>query len=245
MCGRFALTTPPDLIASAFRLSDPPVIRPRYNIAPTQDALVVRTMDGEREGELMHWGLVPFWSRDTSINSRLVNARSETAAGRAAFRNAFRKRRCLIPASGFFEWRREDRFKRAFYIRPITRQPMAIAGLYEEWRDPDRPDAPLLESFTILTTEPNVLMRDIHHRMPVLVDPVEHELWLDPEVTEPEMVHHLLRPTPSDWLEAFCVSSYVDNPAHEGPECIHPVGPSCIEDARYAQEDDFPGSLWG
>lgn len=249
MCGRFALTTSPEVIAAVFRLSDAPVLRPRYNIAPTQDALIVRVMDGQREGELLHWGLVPFWSRDQSINARLINARSETAAGRAAFRNAFRKRRCLVPASGFFEWRREDRRKRPFYIRSSNGSPLALAGLWEEWRDPDRPDAPIMESFAILTTEPNVLMRDIHNRMPVIVDPADHDLWLDPKVDEPEMVHHLLRPAPSDWLEAVPVSNYVNSPANDGPACVHPIRAEAFGDAfspdPQDEDNEAPGTLWG
>ncbi len=241
MCGRFALLTLPEVLATFFELSDAPSVRPRFNIAPTQDALAFRVVDGQREAELLHWGLVPFWAKDPSIGSRLINARSETASGRAAFRQAFRKRRCIIPASGFYEWRREDKRKQPFYIRPVDRSPIAFAGLWEEWRDPDRPDAPLLESFTILTTEPNVLVRDIHNRMPVILRPLDFELWLDPDVSDPDDIRHLLRPVPSDNLEAYTISSYVNSPAHEGPECIRPTEPSDAPD----QAGSGGETLWG
>ncbi len=234
MCGRFALTTPPELIASLFALSSPPDLRPRYNIAPTQDVLIVRmTKDRTaREAAMVRWGLVPSWADDPSIGSRLINARGESVAEKPAFRRAFRKRRCVIPASGFYEWRETGGSKQPMYIRREDGEPFALAGLWESWHDEDRPDAPPLESCTIITTTANALLKPIHDRMPVVAAREKLDLWLGGE--DPDALRELLAPAdPSGWRVAP-VSRRVNSPKNDDPSCIRPL--------EGADEDDPPAA---
>ena len=170
MCGRFALFTSPEALARLFGVAEAPALEPRYNIAPTQNIAAVRIApEGKaREWALLRWGLVPFWAADPRIGSRLINARSETAAEKPAFRHAFRLRRCLVPADGFYEWQRLARERRPYFIRLRERETFAIAGLWEEWRGPE---GVAIASCTLLTTEANALMRPLHDRMPAILPP--------------------------------------------------------------------------
>ncbi len=177
MCGRYVLTSPGEAIAEHFRLTDLPAYPPRYNIAPTQTALVVRaTPAGGREAVGLRWGLIPFWAKGPSIGSRLINARAEGLVDKPAFRAAFRRRRCLVPADGFFEWRAlAGRRKQPYYVRLASGEPFAMAGLWEQWRPPQG-DA--IATFTIVTTAANAALRAIHDRMPVIVASADYDEWL-------------------------------------------------------------------
>jgi len=177
MCGRYVLVSPGEVIAEHFGLDEVPVYPPRYNIAPTQHALVVReTPAGEREALMLRWGLVPAWAKDPAIGSRMINARAEGLADRPAFRAAFRRRRCLVPADGFYEWSPvAGGRKQPYFVRLVSGAPLALAGLWEEWRSPAG-DA--IATFTIVTTGANEALRTIHDRMPVLIAPADYDEWL-------------------------------------------------------------------
>lgn len=221
MCGRFTLVTPAKELAEQFRLIEVPSLSPRYNIAPTQPVAAVRQLpgNGARKLSLLHWGLVPFWAKEPGIGSRMINARSETAAEKPAFRAAFRRRRCLVLADGFYEWQRLERGKQPFYIRLRDGKPFAFAGLWEHWKGPDETT---IDSCTLLTTEPNDLIRPVHNRMPVILAPEDYDLWLDPGVQEPELLRPLLRAYPSENMHAYPISTWVNNPRNDDPRCIEP-----------------------
>ena len=219
MCGRFTMYSSRDELARLFGFDtdDVPDQLPRYNIAPTQLVAVVRQDDGQRVIKPLRWGLIPSWAKDAKIGNSLINARSETVAEKPAFRAAFKKRRCLIPTSGFFEWMATGgKKKQPLHIRLIDGRPFALAGLWEHWSggagDP-------VESCTILTTTANDLMRPFHDRMPVILAREDYGTWLDPE-TPPERLQALLRPYPAEAMVAVPVGSYVSNPRNEGPQCL-------------------------
>jgi len=221
MCGRFTLWLQfGDLIKAFPGFQFPEELAPRYNIAPTQSVAAVPN-DGTRTVGLFHWGLVPFWANDTSIGSRMINARAETAAEKPAFRAAYRRRRCLILADGFYEWQADpaSRAKTPMYVRLASGEPFAFAGLWEIWR-PD--DTPLL-SCTILTTEPNSLMAPIHNRMPVILPRSAYDRWLDPAEVGPGALQDLLVPYPSEEMTAYPVSRLVNSPGNDLPAVIEPV----------------------
>lgn len=222
MCGRYTLSSPTDEIASLFDLVSVPDIPPRYNVAPTQEAAVVRVAaPGEpRRLEMLRWGLIPYWAEDASIGNRMINARSESVADKPAYRRSFRRQRCLIPTDGFYEWQKVGKLKQPYHIRRKDRHPFAFAGLWERWRDPDKK---LLDSFTILTTDANELIRPLHNRMPVILDRKDFNLWLDPEANDPAQLLALLVPAPSDGMETVAVSRAVNNPSHDAADCIAPL----------------------
>lgn len=222
MCGRFTLITPAEALAEQFQLFEIPSLAPRYNIAPTQPVAAVRRVpgDGQRELVLLRWGLVPFWAKDPGIGARMINARSETVAEKPAFRAAFRRRRCLVPADGFYEWRRLERGKQPFYVRLRDERPFAFAGLWEHWEGPDET---AIDSCTLLTTEPNDLIRPVHSRMPVILAPKDYDLWLDPGVQKVELLQPLLRPYPSEGMLAYPISTWVNKPKNDSPRCIEPL----------------------
>lgn len=222
MCGRFVLTTPDQGLAVQFNLPEVPDLKPRFNIAPTQPVAAVRAMrdGGDRELVMLHWGLVPFWAKDPAIGSRLINARSETASQKPSFRAAFRKRRCLVVADGFYEWQKVNGGKQPYLIRLRDAGAFGFAGLWEFWKGADDE---VVESCTILTTSPNDLVRDIHTRMPVIVQPGDYELWLDLGVERAEMLNRVLRPYPSDLMVAYPVSRRVNSPKNDDPACIEPL----------------------
>lgn len=233
MCGRMVLTRSASEIADAFDLAPGEAgleLVPRYNIAPTQDVAAVRVgEDGERHLALLYWGLVPFWARDKSIGSRLINARSETAAEKPAFRAAMRRRRCVVPVDGFYEWLRppaepgqKGRPRRVpHYFRPADGAVLGIAGLFEAWTD--KATGEVVESCTLLTTEANAAVRPIHHRMPVLLARADVAAWLDPAAEDPFVLESLLCPAPDGLLEAVRVGTAVNNPRHDAPDCIAPA----------------------
>jgi putative SOS response-associated peptidase YedK len=250
MCGRFYLKLMADEIAAALGASIAPDVqwdRPRYNIAPTQDILIVRAMreGGGRELATARWGLVPRWADDPSIGNRLINARSESVATAPAFRDAFARRRCLVPASGFFEWQggADPRGpKRPFRIERADGGLLTMAGLWESWKsskpnaqssNPSRdagvtdewPDAAgALRTVTILTTDANPRLAAIHHRTPVFLEGPARDLWLDPDAT-PEALLALLRPAPEDLLQPTEISRRINKPENDDPNVLDPAPP--------------------
>lgn len=222
MCGRFTLYAPPEEVASFFGLPEAPILVSRFNIAPTQPVGLVRLRrQQEREWALTHWGLIPSWSKDPSIGARMINARSETVAEKPSFRAAFKRRRCLVPASGFYEWQKQGKKKQPYYITAKDGGLLAIAGLWEYW---EGADGSALESCTLLTTDANDLMAPLHNRMPVFIAPEDFDEWLGDGKDESrrylDSLNHLLRPAAETLLTAYPVSSYVSNARNEGEACI-------------------------
>jgi len=218
MCGRFTLTVSARVLAELFDVPEPVGLAPRYNIAPTQQVLVARTGDGGRELASVRWGLIPHWTDDPSIGSRMINARGETVATKPAFRSALKHRRCLIPADGFYEWKKEAGGKQPYLIRFADGRAFAFAGLWERWlpRDGGEP----IDSCTIITTTPNELLRELHDRMPVILPTAAFDDWLRSEPPAAPRLDELLAPHPAAQMEAFAVSRRVNSPAYDGPDCI-------------------------
>jgi putative SOS response-associated peptidase YedK len=218
MCGRFGLKASASELQRAFDLESlPEDVPPRYNIAPTQQVLGVLSAGGTRRAESFRWGLIPSWARDPSIGSRMINARAETIAAKPAFRSAFRSRRCLVPASGFYEWKREGTDKVPHWIAAADEGVLAIAGIWESWRAPEGE----LRTLALVTTTPNALLAGIHDRMPALLFGAERERWLSSG--DPAELQELLRPCSDGLLRAHPVSTLVNSPANDLAECIQPV----------------------
>jgi putative SOS response-associated peptidase YedK len=223
MCGRYTLSTPSDLLADLLEVQPAPEMTARYNIAPTQEAPVLRISTGspsQREMPLLRWGLVPFWADDPAIGNRMINARCETVAEKPSFRTSFKKRRCVVLADGFYEWQKTSGSKQPFFFRLKNRQPFGMAGLWDRW---DKGDAPALETFTILTTGPNELVAQAHHRMPVILSHSGVSRWLDPEADSSSDFEALWAPYPFAEMEGFPVSTFVNNPANDAPRCVEPL----------------------
>jgi putative SOS response-associated peptidase YedK len=216
MCGRYTLRASPRQTALTFQLDSVHDLRPRYNIAPTQRAPVVRSAaDGRRELVELRWGLIPSWASDASIGNRMINARNETAAEKPAFRAAIRQRRCLIPADGFYEWQKHGRHKQPIFIHRSDDAPFAFAGLWERWTDAQQ----ALETFTILTTAANEHLRPLHERMPIILRPEKYAAWLDTANTDPPAIDSLLIDPLLD-LVLERVGSHVNSVIHDDPSCI-------------------------
>lgn len=211
------MRTPVGTLAEEFGVTGPlPEVPPRYNVAPTQEVAAVLGEDDERHLEMLRWGLIPSWADDSGIGSRMINARSETVAEKPSFRKAFKERRCLIVADGFYEWQKTNDGKQPYYIRMRDGSPFAFAGLWESWGKHGEE----IRSCTILTTDANDLVGEVHHRMPVILPPENYDLWLDPDVREAEPLLDLLRPHPDDVMEAYPVSRRVNKPSNDEPGCI-------------------------
>jgi putative SOS response-associated peptidase YedK len=224
MCGRFTLQIPPELLAEIFGILEIPVFPARYNIAPTQQAPVIRQAgDGRNHCAVMRWGLIPSWAKDPSIGNRMINARSETVVGKPAFRHAIRHSRCIVPASGFYEWREEGGKKSPHFIRLKDGSPIFFAGLWEFWQSPQ---GEAVDSFTILTTQANSLISSLHERMPVILQPEATHLWLDRETTDPDRLKSLYLPHPADLMEMWPVSPLVNSPRNDFPELIDHIANS-------------------
>ena len=226
MCGRFTLTIPdPETLAQAFSLPGmPPDLPPRFNIAPTQPVLsVVRDADsGQNELKVMRWGLIPSWSKDATIASRLINARSETLAEKPTFRTAFARRRCLIVADGFYEWQKQASGPKVpMYITLAGHDVFGFAGLWERWTEPDSGEA--ITTCTIITGPPNELVAPIHNRMPVILPREAYDTWLDPETKDQSALAALLRPYPADAMTAYPVSRKVNAATYDSPALIERV----------------------
>ena len=223
MCGRFVLRASPQNMQTLFDLVEAPPTAPRYNIAPTQPVLAVRAdpHGGLREATYLNWGLIPFWAKDPKIGSRMINARSETAAQKPSFRAAFKYRRCIVPADGFYEWKKEKGGKQPYLIGLESGGVFGIAGLWEHWEQ----DGSVIESCTLLTTEANEMMASLHHRMPVILEPQDYDEWLDTSVQKADPLLHLMRPFRGAAMRAFAVSKVVNNARNDERGCVEPLGP--------------------
>jgi putative SOS response-associated peptidase YedK len=220
MCGRYTLRTPVEKLAEEFGFDNSSIeLPPNYNVAPTQGVAAVLEEDGQRHLEVLRWGLIPPWADDPQVGSRMINARAETAPEKPSFRRAFRERRCLIPADGFYEWKRMNGGKQPYYIHMKEGRPFAFAGLWESWKDDGGPE---IRSCTILTTKPNALAGEIHDRMPVILPTGSYDVWLD-HVSERDELYGLLAPFPEDGMEAYPVSRFVNSPSNNDPRCIEPA----------------------
>lgn len=221
MCGRFTLTADQDSFEDRFSLTGFDLgWVPSFNIAPTQEVLTVTNDGSENRPELMRWGLVPSWAKDPKIGNRMINARSETLTEKPSFRTAFKRRRCLIPADGFYEWKREGKAKKPMLITANPGGLFAFAGLWETWK---QPDGSWLLTCAIITTSANEFMKSIHDRMPVILPRESEASWLDPEEQDTAMLSELLLPYDSDRMEAYEVSTLVNSPRNNFPEVIEPV----------------------
>jgi putative SOS response-associated peptidase YedK len=219
MCGRYTVSTPVGVLAEAFDLGGSlPELPASYNVAPTQVVPAVLAENEERRLELFRWGLIPPWADDPQIGSRMINARSETAPEKPSFRRAFRERRCLIPADGFYEWKRLDGGKQPYHIHMGDGRPFAFAGLWESWGRGEEE----IRSCTILTTRANALVGSIHDRMPVILGADAYDVWLDPGAERDELTG-LLAPYPDENMEAYPVSRFVNNPSNNDPRCVEPA----------------------
>ena len=219
MCGRFTLATSTETLARYFELLDVPTLTPRYNIAPGQDIAVIRQGEAGRDCVMLRWGLVPSWSKAPKTTYRTINARAETVADKPAYRQAFRQRRCLIPASGFYEWQARDGGKVPYHIRLKRRGLMAFAGLWEHWER----DGQVLDTCTIIVTSANSLMKPIHDRMPVILEKTQFADWLDRHNTRKDVLLPMLAPSSADHMEAYPVSRRVNHPKHDDPACLEPL----------------------
>ena len=222
MCGRFSQTASPDTVAQQFAITNPPLFTPRYNIAPSQPIAAIR-IDPDtttRKLVMLRWGLIPSWAKDPKIGNQCINAKAETVAEKPSFRSAFKKRRCLVVATGFYEWQQRGPVKQPMWIGLRSKSPFAFAGLWEHWKPAEGEP---LETCTIITTEPNDLMASIHNRMPVILAQSSYDQWLDPAFQNIETLNGLLRPYPSEELTAYPVSTLVNNPRHDAPQCLEPV----------------------
>jgi putative SOS response-associated peptidase YedK len=219
MCGRFALKTPVRKLVTRFELDEVIDFAPRYNIAPGTDVPTIRqSPEGKRVMHLLRWGLVPHWAKDPGIGAKLSNARGETVAEKPSFRDAFRRRRCLVPADGFYEWKTEGRQKQPYYFSMKSGEPFALGGLWESWR---AADGSILRTCCLITTGPNEIMLPVHDRMPVIVSPDDYEAWLTGEADD---ALDLVRPYPTDEMQTWAVSKRVSRSSEEGADLVLPDG---------------------
>ncbi|MBA2282041.1 MAG: SOS response-associated peptidase [Acidimicrobiia bacterium] len=234
MCGRFVSAAPPDELARYFDVQETSetALDPSYNVAPTDDVYVVVETGGLRRLDTFHWGLVPFWARDIKVGQKMINARAETIATNGAYKRAFRKRRCLIPADGFYEWqKRPTGPKQPMYIRRADGEAVALAGLWEMWKPKATADdrSTWVRSCTIITGQPNEVVAPIHDRMPVMLPPSAWDTWLDPTIDDADSLGQLLVPVPASLLTAHPVSTKVNNVREGGPILIEEAEPLPVE----------------
>jgi putative SOS response-associated peptidase YedK len=248
MCGRYAITSAPEAIRRLFGYDEEPNFPPRYNVAPTRPVSIVRTVEGKRQFTLVRWGLIPAWVKDPRRVSLLINARGESLGDKPAFRAALRYRRCLFPADGFYDWRREGERALPYFVRRKTGGPMAMAGLWENWMGPHGEE---METAAIVTTRANRMLAAIHPRMPVIVPPEAFDLWLDSGRVDATTAAALIAPAPEDMLEAHEVSPAVNSAANDAPDLIEQVTTDVVRahtDAPAskgkAKQDTRQGSLF-
>lgn len=223
MCGRFALKEIPKPLLEELDLTEAPPFGPRYNIAPSQVAPAAFYAAGEKAHkiELLKWGLIPSWAADASIANRLINARIETADGRPAFREAFRLRRCLVPADGFFEWQKTGKTRVPYFVRPAKDAFFALAGIWEKWKSPDGRE---IKTFTILTAESDAAMSGVHERMPVIIARPLWRTWLDPRIWKSDELKDVLKTRMRDEIRIVRIGALVNDPKNDGPGCIMEIG---------------------
>jgi putative SOS response-associated peptidase YedK len=225
MCGRAVLSTPPDDLAEIFGLEEVPRLTPHYNLAPTQDMAVVRVLPGQtgRRLDLLRWGLVPWWADDPKMGSRFINARADTLLTSRAFREAARERRCLVVVDGFYEWQRHGKTKTPFFVHRRDGKPFALAGLWERWRSRDAPrDTPKLQTCTVVTTDPQADIANLHDRMPLILPAEQWDAWLDPTSHDPDVIAKLLVRHDAE-LEMYPVSTRVNTPANDDASLLEHV----------------------
>jgi putative SOS response-associated peptidase YedK len=207
----------PKRLAKEFEVAEVPQAEARYNVAPTQNILAVRTVSDERELTFFKWGLIPAWAKDASMGARLINARSETVEEKPSFREAFKQRRCIIPADGFYEWRREGGKKQPYFFHLRDERPFGFAGLWERW---EGDGGQVINSCTILTTEANEVLRPVHDRMPVILHPDDYEVWLDTDARKHDFAKELLRPYTAGEMLGYPVSASINSPRNQGAQLI-------------------------
>jgi putative SOS response-associated peptidase YedK len=222
MCGRFAFYSPHEAVARLFGVADAREIEPRYNIAPTQFVAAVRETGGPREVAMLYWGLVPSWAKEKSIGARMINARSETLAEKPSFRNAYRRRRGLVLADGYYEWQRSGAIKQPYFVSFAAGEPFGMAGLWERWRDPASGEP--LESCCIVTTSPAPAVAHVHDRMPVIIPPDAYAEWLDPDNAATDRLARLLAPCEAPGLQARPVSRRVNDARNQGASLLEWIG---------------------
>jgi putative SOS response-associated peptidase YedK len=227
MCGRYVLTTPAEALRRLFDFVEQPNLAPRHNIAPTQDVPVIRQRrepKGQRTIQMLRWGLVPSWSESLAGGAKMINARAETVREKPAFRKAFERRRCLVPADGFYEWRPDDPEKQPHIIACRDGAPFAFAGLWDRWTPSvtARIERPYVDSFTILTTVANEALKPLHHRMPVILAAADYGRWLDPDAAADELLP-LLRPAPDDFLRAVPADRRVNSVRNDDADLLRPL----------------------
>lgn len=220
MCGRFTQRQPAERIKKEFHVEETPEVEARYNIAPTQTVLGITADEDTRQAKLFKWGLIPSWAKDPSIGSKLINARSETVTEKPSFREAFKRRRAIIPADGFYEWLRTGTRKQPYFFQMRDERPFGFAGLWERWKDEE---GKVIESCTILTTEANELLQPVHDRMPVILHREDYDLWLDEDVRKQELLKELLRPYPASEMVSSPVRPLVNSPQNQGAGLIERV----------------------
>lgn len=222
MCGRYSQTQTGEAIAIAFGLPHRPDLAPRYNVAPGQNIAVIGRANAQSPRQLksLRWGLIPRWAKDHRVGYKLINARSETAATKPSFREALAKRRCLIPADGFYEWQKTTEGKQPFYFHRVDQAPFAFAGLWERWRSPE---GEVVTSCTVLTTAANALLKPIHERMPVILPTDAYEPWLDPNLTDARQLQRWMQPDDPESMRCYAVSPRINKPSHDGPDCLTPL----------------------
>ncbi len=222
MCGRFAFFSPHEAIAQLFGLDDAPAVEPRYNIAPTQFIATVRHDEAAtRRLAMLYWGLVPSWAKERSIGVRMINARAETVSEKPSFRSAFKRRRCLVLADGYYEWQAKPAGKQPYFIRMRSGRPFAMAGLWEAWHEGEGNEP--LESSAIITTDANASLAPVHNRMPVILEPAQYDFWLDRKNENTQSLSRLLVPCADDAMEAVAVSKRVNNARNDEPHLIDPA----------------------
>lgn len=226
MCGRYAFFSPAEAVKRTFALDLLPELAPRYNIAPTQSVAALRVVEeGRRSLAMLHWGLVPHWAKERAIGNRMINARSETLAEKPAYRDAFRRRRCLVLADGWYEWQAAPGGKQPWFVRLRDPRPIAFAGLWEKWKDPA---GELLESCTIVTCDASESIRKVHDRMPVVLPEESWDRWMDPAYSDTDALSRILGPYEAKALRAWQVSRLVNAPKNEGPKLIEAEGSGAV-----------------
>jgi putative SOS response-associated peptidase YedK len=247
MCGRYTVTATPEVLRALFGYAEQPNFPPRYNVAPTQPIAVVRLMNGKRQFALVRWGLLPSWVKDPKAFSLLINARGETVNEKPAYKAAMKRRRCLIPADGFYEWKALGNRKQPYYIRAKSGVPFAFAGLWETWTGPNGEE---LETAAIVTTAANQTLAPIHDRMPVVIAPDQFDLWLSNGYEDTTAASALIKPAPNELLETYPVRSDVNRVANDNPRLIEPSTEIAAEPApksrraAASKKDDGQGALF-
>ena len=249
MCGRYLIITTPEAMRAFFRYLEQPNFPARYNVAPTQPIPIVRTFEGARQFALVRWGLIPAWVKDPRLFSLLINARSDGVLDKPAFRNAMRRRRCLIPADGFYEWKAEGERRKPFAVRPRAGGPIAFAGLWEVWTGPNGEE---FETAAIVTTQANRALRALHDRMPVVLAPETYDMWLDCRAVDAQVAAALLAPAPENFFDAYEISPAVNRVANDSPDLLLPAAASPLppapepaaEKPPKPKRDDRQGSLF-